>query len=98
MSYLPKSTPPNIARRYRKLMGEGFQERFFNCVQWYKKNGFDIKSKIYKEVKHNQFGKNKKVGSRLISDCMAFYNSGEGFQNDELSVGTLQSSIDDKEK
>lgn len=100
MSYMQRSVPTEIGKKYRDMYGEDLQNRFLNCISWYKNNGFNIISKIYKGASHSLFDKNYIYLKHLIRDMFAFYKSGikgTGFKKDIASADTLDMDFQKKE-
>ena len=93
MSYLAKSIPEDLGAQYRNMFGTTLNERFENAVNWYKKSGYNIISKIYKEARHTSLmNKTYKYFSNYFQDLLMFYRNGingEGFKKDESSADKL---------
>ena len=91
MSYLSESVPEDIGAQYRNIFGKDLNERFIKAVEWYKKNGYKIVSKIYKDANHAGSFRNKdyRFIENYYKDMLAFSIegiNGEGFKNDESSA------------
>lgn len=91
MSYLSESVPEDIGAQYRNIFGKDLNERFIKVVEWYKKNGYKIVGKIYKDANHADSFRNKdyRFIENYYKDMLEFSiegTNGEGFKNDESSA------------
>lgn len=121
MSYHARSINAEIGIMQREKYGKTLQDRFENAIDYYNKNGYNFKSKIFRDVAHNDvrykdmgvddpnirndvahFGIFSNypsvvdVSQRLFDDIATFYESGNGFEQDDKSVQKLDMSEQEK--
>lgn len=111
MSYHPRSIDRKLGIMQREKYGKTLPERFENAIDYYNKNGYNFKSKIFRDVAHNDvrykdigvvdsniannvayFGifsnhpSVADVSQRVFDDITEFYESGNGFEQDDKSA------------
>lgn len=52
MSYMGRSTSPDIGKKQRSIWGRDMWKRFINIVRAHEEKGYDINTRIYKLVRH----------------------------------------------
>lgn len=53
MSYHPRSMSIDTGKLYREKFGETMQDRLDSAIKYYTQNGYSFKSKIFRDVAHN---------------------------------------------
>ena len=53
MSYHPRSMSIDTGTLYREICGETMQDRLDSAIEYYTQNGYSFKSKIFRDVAHN---------------------------------------------
>lgn len=54
MSYHTRSMSVETGKQFREAYGETMQDRLDSAIEYYAKNGYSFKSKIFKDVAHNR--------------------------------------------
>ena len=87
MSYYPRSIDIQRGKNQRQILGEDLSQRHKNCIEWYKNNGYNITSKIYRGAEHRGiFSRSNPCFETLLRDIILFYRNGENFGKDITSV------------
>lgn len=87
MSYYPRSIDMRRGKNQRQILGEDLSQRHKNCIEWYKNNGYNITSKIYRGAEHRGiFSRSNPCFETLLRDIILFYRNGESFAKDITGV------------
>lgn len=87
MSYYPRSIDIQRGKKQRQILGEDLSQRHKNCIEWYKNNGYNITSKIYRGAEHRGiFSRSNPCSETLLRDIILFYRNGESFGKDIAGV------------
>lgn len=87
MSYYPRSIDIKRGKQQREILGKDISQRYTNCIEYYKSNGYNITSKIYKGAEHVDIYTRKNPSFEyLINDVTKFYKYNKDFEIDEASV------------
>lgn len=87
MSYHLRSTPLEIGKKQRKILGEGLDKRFKNSVEYYEGNGYKICSKIYKCSSHSDIFLANQGAFRHIME--KYYKENKPFEYDGYSADEI---------
>ena len=87
MSYYPRSIDIKRGKHQREILGKDISQRYKNCIEYYKNQGYNITSKIYKGAEHvDIYTRNNPSFEYLINDVIKFYKYNKDFEIDESSV------------
>lgn len=88
MSFMKRSIDTEIGILQREKLGQDIQERWKNCIEYYKQNGYSITHKIYRGAEHKGiYFKNMNLFADIVlKEMKSFYESGTEFAQDISSV------------
>ena len=94
MSYRNRSTPKEVGKSQRKLLGETMNDRFQNSIRFYKELGIDISAIILRDANHLGIFNSKITRSAdyLKQQLINFYRKKEPLKKDSINC---VSEIDD---
>ncbi len=87
MSYLVRSTGVAEGRAQRARWGKELATRYERCIEYYKENGYNISSKIYKGSTHaGIYGDGNPSARGTLRDIYAYYKYDTPLPKDEYSA------------
>lgn len=87
MSYYPRSIDILRGKHQREILGKDLSERHKRCIEYYKENGYNITSKIYRGAEHRGiFSRSNPCFETLLRDINLFRRNGKNFANDIAGV------------
>lgn len=84
MSYRGITTPKEVGKKQREILGETMNERYKNAIEYYKNIGIDISGIILRGANHSGILDNRvnRSADYLKEQMVNFYNTGEPLKSD----------------
>jgi len=88
MSYYPRSTPLEMGRQQRNVLGQELQDRWKRCMEYYEQEGYHITHKVYRGADHRGIYdiNMAPVAGSVIRDIRSFYQQSQDFSKDISGV------------